>query len=398
MLPVSNQGWGIGADLSLQARSNRLSLSVTTLALTAARCTFASSRGGIALAAVEEKTFEEVLDLTKTTPRDLLLGNGFSMAAHDGFDYRQLLKRASVPDDVAAIFASHRTSNFEAVMRVLLAESVGMNPNQARESREKIEALKTALIHSVHEVHPPRRSRISDPQWARCEDFLEHFIGKKRPGRIFTTNYDLLLAWAVGPDRDRKKPETRFKAYEGFRGGTYGAALGSATIIYLHGALHLYMGRDYMGRDWPQQMQWWATGVALHDQIADHLRRGEFPIFVTEGASTLKEPKSPGFLKDAHTAFKSTCNIGAKKTLFTLGHGLGQEDAHILSLIPQGTVETLCLGAFRRAEMDAFREIANGWVAARAKAGKPPLKVYIFNSEDVVWGPNPANVSSNPEV
>lgn len=339
---------------------------------------------------VEETTFEEALDRTKSVPRDLLLGNGFSMAAHDGFDYRQLLKRASVPDDVTAIFEAHRTSNFEAVMRVLLAESVGMNPNQAREAREKIESLKKALITSIHEVHPPRKSLISDPQWARCETFLENFIGKKRTGRVFTTNYDLLLSWAVGPDRTRIKPEKRFNAYEGFRGGPYGGALGSATIIYLHGALHLYMGRDYMGRDQPQQMQWWTTGVALHDQIAALLERGEFPIFVTEGASSLKEPKRAGFLKDAHKAFISTSNIGAKKSLFTLGHGLGPEDAHILNLIPQGTVETVCLGGYGRRDMDAFHEIANGWVRDRAKAGRWPLKVFIYDSTNKAWGPKPA--------
>lgn len=340
---------------------------------------------------VEEKSFQETLDLTKSVPRDLLLGNGFSMAAHDGFDYRHLLQRASVPDDVMSIFAAHRTSNFEAVMRVLLAESVGMNPGQAREAREKIEALKKALIQSIHEVHPPRKNRISQPQWGRCEDFLEHFIGKKRPGRIFTTNYDLLLSWAVAPDRDRIRPDKRFNAYEGFRGGPYGRALGSATIIYLHGALHLYMDRGF-----PRQMQWWTTGAALHDQILALLERGEFPIFVTEGASSLKEPKSAGYLKDAFTAFQSASNVGAKKALFTLGHGLGPEDGHILNLIPKGTVETVCLGAYGPAEMDAFHKIANGWVRARAKAGGWPLKVYIYDSTNVVWGPKPASVSAIP--
>lgn len=37
--------------------------------------------------------------------------------------------------------------------------------------------------------------------------------------------------------------------------------------------------------------------------------------------------------------------------------------------------------------MDAFHEIAGGWVAARSKAGKPSLKVYIYDSTEVAWGP-----------
>ncbi|MDB5464871.1 MAG: hypothetical protein JWP23_3260, partial [Phenylobacterium sp.] len=127
------------------------------------------------MSTVEEVTFEEAIEHTKHLPRDLLLGNGFSIAAHDAFRYDSLLDRASVPDEVRAIFAAHRTPNFEAVMRFLLAESIGMNPDQARDARNKIEALKKALIDSIHDVHPPRRGCISDPQWARCEDFLEHF-------------------------------------------------------------------------------------------------------------------------------------------------------------------------------------------------------------------------------
>jgi len=333
------------------------------------------------MASVEEKTFKEALELTKGVERDLLLGNGFSIAAHDGFDYSRLLDRATVPDEVKAIFASARTSNFEAVMRVLLAEMQGMRPREAEETREKIAALKRALVQSIHEVHPPRRNLIPAPQWARCENFLEHFIGRKRKGRILTTNYDLLLCWAVAPDREVGK-HRRLDAYEGFRGGPY-RGLEGATIIYLHGALHLHMQGG-----WPRQMQYRSTGVPIHDQVAALLEQDEFPIIVTEGASSLKKPSTPGFLQDALTAFRGTCKGGAKKALFTLGHGLGPEDSHLLEWIPKGTVETVCLGAFRRKEMDAFHEIANGWVAARAKAGKP-LKVYIFDSENEVWGPKP---------
>lgn len=107
---------------------------------------------------VEETTFEDALERTKSHSRDLLLGNGFSMAADDGFNYRRLLDRASVPNDVRAIFTQSRTPNFETVMGRLLAESVGMNRDQAKEAREKIEALKKALIASIHEVRPRCRT------------------------------------------------------------------------------------------------------------------------------------------------------------------------------------------------------------------------------------------------
>jgi len=334
---------------------------------------------------VQEITFEQALDCTQNFQRDLLLGNGFSIGGHDAFDYSQLLVRASVPDDVSAIFASARTSNFEAVMRILLAEAQGAGGQPAADARRKIGALKTALVHSIHEVHPERRNRISSDRWARCEAFLEHFIGRKRPGgRIFTTNYDLLLCWAVAADREIGE-NRRLNAYEGFRGGPY-QGVGEATIIYLHGALHLV--RDQWGE---RQLQYRGTGVALHDQIKAQLERGEYPIFVSEGASSLKEPKSPGFLKDAHGAFRGTCNTQTKRALFTLGHGLGPEDAHILSRIAKGKIPNVYLGAFGRREMETFHPIARSWVAARAKAGRPSLKVFIFDSTGVVWGPSKTN-------
>lgn len=325
-------------------------------------------------------SFQDAINLTHGLERDILIGNGFSMAAHDGFDYRRLLDRASVPEDVRGIFASARTSNFEAVMRIILAETANASPEARFRAAEKIVNLKQALIRSIHEVHPPRRTEIPQPRWDHCEQFLEYFIGRKRKGRIFTTNYDLLLSWAVAPDRDRGK-NRRLNAYEGFRGGPYDG-LGAATIIYLHGALHLASDglRSY-------QLQYRDTGVALHDQIAERLRRREFPIFVSEGASAQKVPAASGFLRDALAAFRGTCKTPAKKALFTLGHSLGPEDQHIVRLIPKWRIPTVYLGAYGAKEIGAFQDIAASWSAVRAATEQPPLKVYIFDSTDVVWGP-----------
>ncbi|MDB5440805.1 MAG: hypothetical protein JWM33_3232 [Caulobacteraceae bacterium] len=265
-------------------------------------------------------------------------------------------------------------------MRFLIAESVGVSPSVANTARRQIELLKRALVESILEVHPTRRFAISGSRWDRCERFLQHFLGKRPPGRIFTTNYDLLLSWAVAPDRDRRKPDKLFRPpYEGFAGGPY-QGCGAATIIYLHGALHLYAKGERL-----RQLQYRDTGIALHDQIAALMENGEYPLIVSEGASSLKVSRSPGFLRDALDAFKGTCRAPAKKVLFTLGHGLGQEDDHILKLIREGLIPAVYLGAYGRAEMDAFQRIAVTWQIARSNVG-PPLEVCIFDCTDVVWG------------
>lgn len=330
--------------------------------------------------AVTEVSFERAIELSEGTPRDLLLGNGFSIGAHKAFHYEHLLEASELTAEVEGIFATARTSNFEAVMRILLAEAQGLDQPKAQEALRKVEALKRSLVKSIHRVHPPRRTAISPSQWAACENFLAHFIGKKIGGRVFTTNYDLLLSWAIAPDRSRILREKRFHAYEGFRGGTYEHLL-SASVIYLHGALHLYAMNKV-----ERQFQWWSTGVALHDQIAEHLDQGHFPLIVTEGASSLKVPSEPGFLSDALRKFRSTCNSKHHKSLFILGHGLGPEDDHILKKIAEGSIRTVYLGGYGQNEMKAFHKIARHWVSVRAAANKPTLRVFIFDSTDRVWG------------
>jgi hypothetical protein len=325
-------------------------------------------------------SFKEALSRTEGLKRDILLGNGFSIAAYHDFNYRQLLDRANVSDEVRGIFASLRTTNFEAVMRLLLAEAANARPEKQAEVRRQIAALKEALVRSIHGVHPPRRTAIASERWERCAQFLEHFIGRKQGGRIFTTNYDLLLSWAVAPDRELGKLR-RLEAYEGFRGGPYDALFG-ATSIYLHGALHLASdgGRPY-------QLQYRKSGVALHDQIAERLDQGVLPIFVSEGASSLKKPTGRGFLSDALAAFRGTCRTAEKKALFTLGHGLGPEDDHIISNIAKLKIPAVYLGAFGADEIEAFQKIAASWLQERAIVSGFPLKIFIFDSANEVWGP-----------
>ncbi|MEW5685747.1 MAG: DUF4917 family protein [Pseudomonadota bacterium] len=68
-------------------------------------------------------TFDQALAESDGLPRDILLGNGFSIAAHPKFAYGGLFQAADLDAEVRAIFAAARTTNFEAVMRYWLAEA-----------------------------------------------------------------------------------------------------------------------------------------------------------------------------------------------------------------------------------------------------------------------------------
>lgn len=330
-------------------------------------------------------TFEQALAESEGQPRDILLGNGFSIAAHPPFAYGGLLQAADLDAEVRAIFTAARTTNFEAVMRYWLAEAFNGSAATRSDALAKVDLLKRALVEAVHRVHPARRTAIGPERWAHCEQFLTNFIGRVRDrrrlaGRVFTTNYDLLLWWAVTPDRGREKPEKLFKGHDGFRLDQY-EGLGSADLIYLHGALHLFpAGRGI------RKLSYSDAKGALHDQVAAQLRAGAYPIFVSEGASTLKRPSEAGYLREALTKFGYTSR-SPDRALFTLGHGLGPEDEHIFKLVKSGKIRKLFLGAYDAQEIEAFKAIAMTWIEARAAARKPPLSVAIYETKGLAWGP-----------
>lgn len=333
-------------------------------------------------------TFDQALAESDGQPRDILLGNGFSIAAHPPFAYGGLLQAADLDAEVRAIFAAARTTNFEAVMRYWLAEAFNGSAATRSDALAKVDLLKRTLVEAVHRVHPARRTAIGPGRWAHCEQFLTNFIGRARDrrrlaGRVFTTNYDLLLWWAVTPDRGRHKPDKLFKGHDGFRLDQY-EGLGSADLIYLHGALHLFpAGRGV------RKLSYSDAKGALHDQVAAHLRAGAYPIFVSEGASTLKRPSGDGYLREALTKFGYTAK-SPDRVLFTLGHGLGLEDDHIFEAVKRGKIRRVFLGAYGAQEIEAFKPIAKTWIEARAAAGKPQLSVAIYDTEGLAWGP-PAN-------
>jgi len=355
-------------------------------------------------------TFEEALERTHRSRRQVLLGNGFSTAAHKAFRYDGILKAAEIDQRVRDIFTKAGTSNFEAAMTQLLARAQA-DPALTTSALSDIEELKAGLIRALRAVHPERPADLSG-KYEHCEKFLAHFIGRRRPekGRIYTTNYDLLLYWTVaregGPDRVGPTNKL-FYADDGFRLDwatkrpvpafpyQQDGCAKNAQIVYLHGALHLYGAGESVVK-----LSYADTGDALCDQISARLDAGQFPIFVTEGSSELKKhamTRRPGregynrYLTDAFKTFAASSKVkpGFDASLFTVGHGMGIEDDHLIDTIVEGSLPLLCLGAYTPAEADSFKAKGEMLTRRRAElAGKPPLEVLVFDTSDInIWGP-----------
>ena len=149
----------------------------------------------------------------------VLLGNGFSVGAHDKFWYGSLFEEAkqSLPKRIEALFHRYGTTNFEKILRQLdegawLAEHYGLYPKSRRSDMMRdYEILREVLVEAIGEVHPDTRTAITDDMVFPAASFLKNFDS------IFTTCYDLLLYWVVL--RSSENGSIPFQDGFGWRGG-----------------------------------------------------------------------------------------------------------------------------------------------------------------------------------
>ncbi len=186
--------------------------------------------------------------LSGSKRRHLLLGNGFSIALKpDIFSYGSLYENAdfaAVPH-VKRLFEALGTQDFEIVIKHLqdAAKVVEVyRPSAvtlARSLRRDAAAIKDALVTAIAKRHPDRPFDIRPVQYASCRKFVSAF------DHIFTLNYDVLLYWALMQDEVDK---LTLRHDDGFRHPeddpdkpwVSWQQANSATVSYLHGALHLF--------------------------------------------------------------------------------------------------------------------------------------------------------------
>lgn len=266
------------------------------------------------------------------TQKVALLGNGFSIALFPAiFNYSSLRSRAdfSGSPPVQRLFDALGTTDFEAVLRnlasgqmVVNAYALGQEINDAIST--DISMVRDQLVDAIAGSHPPYPHQINDIQYRSCRKFLRNF------GKIYTLNYDLLLYWTLMRDEADGQP---LNADDGFRTSPNDPdadfvtweAHHSATVNYLHGALHLFDAGAEL-----RKYTWVRTGVPLMEQIRAALDNALYPLFVAEGASSGKVDRilHHGYL---HRAFRSFESIGG--ALYVYGHSLSESDDHIFDLL-----------------------------------------------------------------
>ena len=283
----------------------------------------------------------------------LLVGNGASMAVWPQFGYTSLFKQACLPrtkphltaDDQHLFEALESTGNFELVLGALSTSELvcrALHLESAYQSlHERHQSIQQALGAAVHAVHVPYHALP-----AATLDRIREALYPYRS--IFTTNYDLLLYWAIMASR-----EDRVKDYFFTNDGTFDRTrtelhLGDRTMLYLHGGLHLIAQSPHGTRKLKSQ------GSGLLELFGNNLHPGETPLLVTEGSAS---DKLASIFQSDYLQFAYEQLTTYTGPLVIFGHALKDSDRHIVDAIKKSKAGPLAI-SIRPATTRTMRKYA----------------------------------------
>jgi hypothetical protein len=324
----------------------------------------------------------------------LLLGNGFSVAYDpDIFSYNALHEFIANLDDedLSKILGVIQTKNFEIIMQQLdnFSALIDVFGGGVR-LKEKIDAastkLKASLLDAVKELHPQHVFTVPEDESAACSKYLTTFLNTG--GKIFSTNYDLLLYWILmrnsipnhcdGFGRELENPDEFVPPEEQVWSDLYwGKHRAEQNVFYLHGALPFFDAGVVIEKEVYAQHKY------LLQNISSRMERGEYPIFVTDGDGDqkLSHIRHNPYLTDC---YDNLC--AATGSLVTFGFNFGPYDEHIIDAINRAAkfgrksfpkLLSIYIGTYSDQDRDHINSIAH----------KFKCKVHIYDATTAdVWG------------
>lgn len=274
-------------------------------------------------------SYQDVFEQLQTTPH-LLIGNGFSIACNRIFQYESLYEKAigkGLSEQAQKVFAARRTTNFEAIMRLLdeTAEVARIYDLVSSKEESAIEKdnmfIKEILVNTIADSHINTPSEIPEDRLNHAADFLKQY------DTIFTTNYDLLLEWVL---KRSKAPSSHYDNFAAAQNGELDLVFlrseqDRANVFYLHGALFLYFS-DYK----VYKQNWTEMDQSVRTLVQASIDSGKYPLCITEGSS---EQKLRRITRNTYLSYALQKLRAIRKPLVIFGHSLGHGDDHILSAI-----------------------------------------------------------------
>ncbi len=281
-------------------------------------------------------------DVDEKARTNILLGNGFSIGVHPLFSYASLRQVAVdngyLTDKDIELFNKFNTSDFERLMRLLL-DAMEVNRILGIEDsllEKRYRTMRDALVKSVETIHPS----YDDVR----QYWLEAVAAElKTYCKVFTTNYDLLLYWALG--------STEFRGFTDFfwSGKLRFDSLnvekwdeGVVEVYYLHGALFIFSDATTI----------YKLKRTMVNRLQDHIRsfirwRRTLPLFVSEGDW---RQKINAITRSPYLTFAFNSFNRIQRGLVIYGHSLdAKSDAHILGAINQNSnLEVVAISIFTK--------------------------------------------------
>lgn len=298
----------------------------------------------------------------------ILIGNGASQVIWERFAYSSLFEIScshKIPDplgdEALSVFAvAEGTRNFEEALRWLgIAARVNQAIGLDHQTPLAIYAtVRRALVQSVRWIHPTW-DQVNEDVRSGVRSALLPFEW------VFTTNYDLLVYWAMMLD-----PEgTGFKDFlwSGVFDPSDTEVWGNVSrVLYLHGALHLERRPD--GRTYKRQ---WQPGGNLLDTFEQEEPGISWPLFVSEGTDI---DKRRAIASSDYLAFAYRSLVDHRGPLVVFGHSLGGSDAHLVDAIAASPTDRVAISIRFHSEKDPQL------TANRYKALLPEKQLLFFDS------------------
>lgn len=300
--------------------------------------------------------------------QSLLIGNGASRAVWDSFNYTTLYEVAcdsSLPNGLAdedkALFeALGATRNFEGVLGAL--DTAGQVCRALKLETGEIAArygsIKGALVAAVHRVHIPWASIPTDA-------LLSIRTALRSYRHVYSTNYDLLVYWAMMSEGRADGFVDYF-----FNGSEFDVLNAASTdtrtkVLYLHGALHLGYSSGG-GRTLKVNAGSYASLLTQFGRD-----RRVIPLCVTEGTA---QQKLEAIARSDYLSFALQKFTDDRNSIVVLGQGLGDTDEHISKILNSREDRHIAVGVY---PADSTQIVAE---KARYSYLLPRAQLHFFDS------------------
>jgi hypothetical protein len=344
-------------------------------------------------------TYHDVIkDLAKKKrQKHLLMGNGFSMS-YDAkiFSYNALYNFIEELKDptLTKLFSIINTKNFELVMQQLdnfieIAEAFNVDENLTEKLKTANETLRNSLINAISSLHPEHVFEVSEEKSKSCFAYLNEYL--ENEGKVFTTNYDLLLYWILmrneskiaidGFGRELLNPEEIKHGHEPEFSDElfWGKHKDIQSVFYIHGTLPIFdTGVEI-------EKEVYTNQHFLLENIKERLTNKEYPIFVTAGNG---DEKLKHIMHNRYLIFCYEALSKVEGSLVTFGFNFGEYDNHIISAINKAAnnglmnkdgkkLYSIYIGVYSEADLEHIKKIEDRFLC----------KVNVYNARTAnIWG------------